>query len=285
MWMSDTSQGPGWWQASDGLWYGPDTELQVAPGWTQGPSGEWIAPEALREDTAPGWWLGTDGTWYSPNSHPRAPESAPPVIDEPRVGADVGITGAGRQSVGPRVVPDGTPDTGGQDALTGEIAGCPNCGFEINAARPSSKNQGGIRCPNCGQSNLPYKWSWTTRRPAAAAAPAVPVPARASGQTPQQVKIPAPVPQAVARSADVYQRVNPCAIVALIFGLAIPIPLAAIVFGFIAHTQIDESGGYERGKALATWGIVLGFLVLIGWITLLIVLAHSASCDPSIQSC
>ena len=29
--MSDTSQGPGWWQASDGKWYPPDQQPGVAP--------------------------------------------------------------------------------------------------------------------------------------------------------------------------------------------------------------------------------------------------------------
>lgn len=30
--MSDFSQGPGWWQASDGLWYPPHLMPQMAPG-------------------------------------------------------------------------------------------------------------------------------------------------------------------------------------------------------------------------------------------------------------
>ena len=30
--MSDTSQGPGWWQASDGKWYPPDQQPGPAPG-------------------------------------------------------------------------------------------------------------------------------------------------------------------------------------------------------------------------------------------------------------
>lgn len=43
--MSDTSQGPGWWQASDGKWYPP---IDDAPG--------------------PGWWLASDGKWYPPTA-------------------------------------------------------------------------------------------------------------------------------------------------------------------------------------------------------------------------
>lgn len=43
--MSDVSQGPGWWQASDGKWY-PPRESDEPPG--------------------PGWWLASDGKWYPP---------------------------------------------------------------------------------------------------------------------------------------------------------------------------------------------------------------------------
>lgn len=38
--MSDTSQGPGWWQASDGKWYPPEQ----APGYQAAPSGYGAAP-------------------------------------------------------------------------------------------------------------------------------------------------------------------------------------------------------------------------------------------------
>jgi hypothetical protein len=54
--LSDVSQGPGWWQASDGKWY-PPKESELAP--------------------APGWWLAADGKWYPP----AAPEPvAPPTV-------------------------------------------------------------------------------------------------------------------------------------------------------------------------------------------------------------
>jgi len=37
--VSDTAQGPGWWQASDGRWYGPDEISADAEPWAAGPSG------------------------------------------------------------------------------------------------------------------------------------------------------------------------------------------------------------------------------------------------------
>jgi hypothetical protein len=41
--------------------------------------------------------------------------------------------------------------------------------------------------------------------------------------------------------------------------------ILAIVFGFIAKSQISKSGGTQRGDGMAA-GIVLGFLWLIGLI-------------------
>jgi hypothetical protein len=57
--MSDVSQGPGWWVASDGKWYPPQSAGSPAPGVLTLPAGP---------DTAqgPGWWQASDGKWYPP---------------------------------------------------------------------------------------------------------------------------------------------------------------------------------------------------------------------------
>ncbi len=49
---------PGWWLASDGNWYPPETH-----------------PDAT--ETGLGWWLASDGNWYPPETHPdfRSTES------------------------------------------------------------------------------------------------------------------------------------------------------------------------------------------------------------------
>lgn len=47
---------PGWWQASDGNWYPPETHPDAVP------------PE-------PGWWFASDGNWYPPETHPGAEHS------------------------------------------------------------------------------------------------------------------------------------------------------------------------------------------------------------------
>lgn len=63
--MSDVSQGPGWWQASDLKWYPPERR----PGYT-GP--------------APGWWLASDLKWYPPDSDTGSYMPAPVTPDLPR---------------------------------------------------------------------------------------------------------------------------------------------------------------------------------------------------------
>jgi hypothetical protein len=46
--MSDVSQGPGWWQASDGKWYPPQQAPTAAP-----PPPQWGAPPAYRPPPGP----------------------------------------------------------------------------------------------------------------------------------------------------------------------------------------------------------------------------------------
>ena len=78
--MSDVSQGPGWWQASDGKWYPPkESEQPPAPGWWLAADGKWYPPVEVEQAPRPGWWLAADGKWYPPV------ESAPPVLVSPPV--------------------------------------------------------------------------------------------------------------------------------------------------------------------------------------------------------
>jgi hypothetical protein len=44
---------PGWWLASDGNWYPPETHPDATP-------------------VGPGWWVASDGNWYPPETHPDA---------------------------------------------------------------------------------------------------------------------------------------------------------------------------------------------------------------------
>jgi hypothetical protein len=49
--MSDSSQGDGWWLASDGKWYPPADPVADAP---------------ADEPPGAGWWKASDGVWYPP---------------------------------------------------------------------------------------------------------------------------------------------------------------------------------------------------------------------------
>ena len=57
--MSDVSQGPGWWQASDGKWYEPQAQSAVGP-----------PASAADVSPGPGFWRSTDGNWYPPQAPP-----------------------------------------------------------------------------------------------------------------------------------------------------------------------------------------------------------------------
>lgn len=84
--MSDTSQGPGWWQAADGKWYAPD------------------------QPPAPGWWKASDGNWYAPaNGTPAGtgpaaalPAEAPPTAP---VSAAMPVSPAGPNAGGVEPAP------------------------------------------------------------------------------------------------------------------------------------------------------------------------------------
>ena len=78
--MSDTSQGPGWWLASDGKWYPPaDTDAAPGPGWWLASDGKWYPPADTDAAPGPGWWLASDGTWYPPADDATSAAAASPA--------------------------------------------------------------------------------------------------------------------------------------------------------------------------------------------------------------
>jgi hypothetical protein len=90
---------------------------------------------------------------------------------------------------------------------------------------------------------------------------------------------------AVAPAVADPQSVNPFAIASLVLSLiAVPIAgsILAIVFGVVARRQIRETPGGRGGNAMATWGIVLGCLGLLGAIIGAVILlggSHGPSPD------
>jgi preprotein translocase subunit SecG len=61
--------------------------------------------------------------------------------------------------------------------------------------------------------------------------------------------------------------------------------ILALVFGYVAKSQIDKSHGTQTGRGMAVAGIVLGW-VGVGFLVLFILLAivSSATSDPSPNS-
>ncbi len=69
---------------------------------------------------------------------------------------------------------------------------------------------------------------------------------------------------------------NGLAIASLVLGLVGWVPcgvgsILAVVFGFVARTQIRNSQGRQGGDGLAMAGIVLGFVAIAFWITLFVI--------------
>ncbi|HEY5154510.1 MAG TPA: hypothetical protein VIJ47_07240, partial [Acidimicrobiales bacterium] len=89
--MSDVSQGPGWWEASDGKWYPPkESDQPPAPGWWLAADGKWYPPVEASASPAPGWWLAADGRWYPPEDHPDVTPAA--SAEDPTGGSTPGST-------------------------------------------------------------------------------------------------------------------------------------------------------------------------------------------------
>jgi hypothetical protein len=54
-------------------------------------------------------------------------------------------------------------------------------------------------------------------------------------------------------------------IASLIFGQTFIVPVAAIVLGFLARTREPAS------RTMSTWGIVLGFVSMFGWLVVILI--------------
>jgi predicted acyltransferase len=67
-----------------------------------------------------------------------------------------------------------------------------------------------------------------------------------------------------------------CSIAGLIL-FGIPAVLG-VIFGFVARSQINNSRGSQRGMGLAIAGIVVGLVVIVGYIAIIIFAVNHPNC-------
>lgn len=194
--MSDVSQGPGWWLASDGKWYSPEQSPGPVP---QGSVSQasFVPPDG--------------GPSALPVSGPGEPSAAPgtgPPPTFPGYGPPTGAPGYGP----PPAFPGYGPSTGAPGYGPPPAAGY---GYGYQSAYP------------------PYAYAGIPKTNGLAVASLV------------------------------------CSFFFWLYGLG---AVLAIVFGFIARSQIKRSGGTQRGKGMALAGIIIGFASLVIAAVLIVVL-------------
>lgn len=114
----------------------------------------------------------------------------------------------------------------------------------------------------------------------------VPPPASTPEPTPAATPAPAPAPPAPAPAAAAApapatgEKWNVLSIVAFVI-VFLGFSLISIILGFIGLNQIKKTG--ERGRGLAIWAIVLGFVTIIIGIIVWIVVFTAIAANPNIS--
>ena len=114
----------------------------------------------------------------------------------------------------------------------------------------------------------------------------VPPPASTPEPTPAATPAPAPAPPAPAPAAAAApapatgEKWNVLSIVAFVI-VCLGVSLISIILGFMSLNQIKMTG--ERGRGLAIWAIVLGFVSIIIFIIVWIVVFTAIAANPNIS--
>jgi Domain of unknown function (DUF4190) len=207
----------------------------------------------------PGWWLASDGRWYPPEQAPgplpATPEAQTPIAPGRSVPASIPASGP---SVPPAVPGDGF--------LAEPHPGAPPSDASGAGAAWSPPTSDGYGSPPVGNGLGPPPAAPGYGPPPAPPAYGYAPPATGYGYQPGYPNygfVPAP-------------RTNGFAIASLvcsllwIFGLS---GVLAIVFGFIARSQIKRSGDGQRGNGLALAGIIIGFVGLAATVLFFVAVA------------
>jgi hypothetical protein len=227
--MSDTSQGPGWWLASDGKWYPP--EQWTGPPNTSPPSA--VTPTGT--PTAPAQQWGSDLGEAAPGSVP--------VTGQPGPTWQTGSTGE------PGV--QGQPPAYGTNPWPG-AAPPVQPGYGANPYGTDAYGQPGYGPAPYGQ-------------PGYGATPyGQPVYGAPGGASTNGLAIGALI----------------CSIVGLFFVTFI----TGIVLGFVARSQIKNSGGRQKGDGLALAAIIIGFAWAAFYVLIFIVGAVGNNSNSSVIS-
>ncbi len=140
---------------------------------------------------------------------------------------------------------------------------CPNCGTQ-NEGMPGGR----LTCKACTASFEVPREGGVVAQPQPPVAPPPPVMSPAPSSSPFPGGYAGPPPSGFGNSGGsglASSGTNPLAIASLVLGIlcCFPFSIAAIVTGVMAQNQINASNGMQRGRELATAGIVLGTLSLL----------------------
>ena len=270
--MSDTSQGPGWWLASDGRWYPPEavpgplpqaseTQSPLAPGGSvpaaipaSGPS---VPPGVPEYGFQPGADIGAPP---SDASVAGAPWGPPPGT--PGYGAPPAANGYGPPPGSPEYGPP--PGTNGYGPPQGANGYGPPPG--TNGYGPPQGANGYGPPPGTNGYGPPQGANGYGPPPVVPGYSSMPAPEYGYGYQPGYPGY-GFVPVAKTNGFAIASLV--CSLL-WIFGLT---GVLAIVFGFVARSQIKQSGGGQRGNGLALAGIIIGFISVIATVLVFVAVA------------
>ncbi len=199
----------------------------------------------------PGWWQASDGKWYSPEQVPgdATPALATPAIPDGSGPPPVPFPGPDAGGVPPGDGPQPAPGYGPQPA--------PGYGPQPAPGYGPPPGAGGYGPPPVGPGYPPMVDAGYGYPP---------------GGAPYGY-LAAPKTNGLAIASLV------CSFFFWLYGIG---AVLAIVFGFIARSQIKRSAGMQRGGGMALAGIIIGFAgIVIGVVLAVVIVAVVHHCQQN----